>query len=79
MTEEIFKQDAKVIVDVLFESKSFKDHITRDNMSELQNIIEYMLSSKFKSYLKMKDLQNRINHIKQDKLPERLDYTSVSC
>ena len=35
-----FKQDAKTIVDMLFEAKLFKDHITRDDMNVTEALIE---------------------------------------
>ena len=56
MNDKIFKQDAKTIVDLAFDSKLFKDLVTRDNMNTFEDLIEYMLSSRFESYKKVEKL-----------------------
>lgn len=48
---EIFQQDAKSIVNMLFEGKIFRDGITRDDMNFIQNYIEQSLESRFQLYL----------------------------
>ena len=56
MDKKIFEQDAKTIVDLAFDSKLFKDSVTRDNMNTFEDLIEYMLSSRFESYKKVEKL-----------------------
>lgn len=60
MEQRIFKQDAKQIVDLMFDHKLFKDQITRDDMNNLQDTIEYMLSSRFETYQRVKELMQKI-------------------
>ncbi|MGH1338584.1 MAG: hypothetical protein ACRBFS_20890 [Aureispira sp.] len=63
MNDKLFKSDAKSIVDILFEGKAFKDHITRDDMNLIEDHVHYMLSSRFKSYVKGLELQQRIDAV----------------
>jgi len=50
MKDERFKADAKQIVDLCFDTKFFDDKITRDHMNEFENLIVYLLQSRFESY-----------------------------
>ena len=50
MDEKIFKQDAKQIVDLAFDKRLFKDEITRDDMNAFEELIDFLLSSRFESY-----------------------------
>lgn len=54
MDENIFKTDAKQIVDLAFDNKLFKDEITRDDMNGFEELIDFLLSSRYESY-KRKD------------------------
>lgn len=63
MDEKIFKQDAKSIVDLAFESKLFKDSVTRDHMNALEDLIEYMLSSRLESYKRTEKLLEDLKHL----------------
>ena len=56
MNEKMFKQDAKSIVDLAFDTKLFNDSITRDQMKVFEELIEFILSSKFESYKKAQNL-----------------------
>ena len=60
-TEEYFKNDAKTIVDMLFDSKFFKNDITRDDLNATENFISELMSLKFKSQEKFKRLFDRID------------------
>jgi len=60
MNENHFKQDAKSIVDLAFDTKLFKDDVTRDEMTTFEDLISFLLQSKFESYNKAKDLFDRI-------------------
>ncbi len=63
MNEIIFKKDAKTIVDLAFDSKLFKDSVTRDHMNTFEDLIEYMLSSRFESYKKVEKLYESIKKL----------------
>ena len=56
MEEKIFKQDAKQIVDLVFNNKLFKEEITRDDMNRFEELMDFLLSSKFESYKRMEKL-----------------------
>jgi hypothetical protein len=58
---KIIDQDAKTIVDTFFETKVFKDGITRDDMNEFQEFIRFSLQSKFDTYVKLNDLNSKLN------------------
>lgn len=58
MEDIIFKNDAKSIVDLAFDTKLFKDDVTRDDMNAFEGLIEFMLSSRMKSYIKIHNLKN---------------------
>jgi hypothetical protein len=60
MDDKIFKQDAKSIVDLAFNNKLFKEEITRDDMNTFEELINFLLSSKFESYKKAETLFNSI-------------------
>lgn len=62
MEDKIFKSDAKSIVDVAFNNKMFKDEITRDDMNAFQELIEFILSSQFNSYVKTKELMDSLDN-----------------
>ena len=64
---EIFKQDAKTIVDMCFNSKLFKDHITRDDMQGFEDFIGFLLQSRFDSHIKCSDF---LRKIKEEQKPE---------
>lgn len=58
--KEYFKKEAKMIVDMLFDSKCFNEKITRDDMNSTENFISEMMDSRFNSYQKLKELTKRI-------------------
>ena len=60
MEDKIFKQDAKQIVDMVFDAKLFKDELTRDNLNSIEDIIQFMLQSRFDSYQKLDKLTKSI-------------------
>jgi len=43
MEDKYFKTDAKQIVDILFDTKVFKDDMTRDDFNNLEEFIWYLL------------------------------------
>lgn len=56
MDEKYFKNDAKQMVDVMFDTKLFKEDVTRDDMNGFEDLIQYLLQSRFDSYVKIKEL-----------------------
>jgi hypothetical protein len=60
MTEFHFKQDAKSIVDLLFDSKLFKEEITREMMNDLETHIGDMFKSRFDFYIKITEFRQRM-------------------
>ena len=48
-----FKNDAKMVVDALFNAKVFKDDVTRDEMIKTEELIDFMMSSSFESHIKI--------------------------
>ena len=64
MEKQIFKSDAKQIVDLFFETKLFKEDVTRDDMNSTEEFIQDMLESRYNSYVKLTALLERIEKSK---------------
>ena len=64
MDDKIFKQDAKQMVDMMFDSNLFHDNVTRDNMNTFQDLIQFLLQSKFDSYKRLEKLNESVKKIK---------------
>lgn len=62
-TEQYFKSDAKTIVDTLFDSKLFREDITRDMLNATEEYLSYAMDSRFKSHQRAKDLCDRIDSL----------------
>ena len=62
----LFKQDAKTIVDTLFESRVLHPNITRDEMMGLEELISFSMKSRFDGIKKAEELFNKINSKKQN-------------
>lgn len=60
MEDKIFKQDAKSIVDMLFDAKLFKEQITRDDLNSVEDFVGDAMNSRFNSYLKIKSLMDKL-------------------
>lgn len=60
MNEAIFKSDAKQIVDMFFDTKIFKEDISRDDMNTIEELIEYLLRSRYDMYVKGKELTDKL-------------------
>lgn len=59
-TQQIFKQDAKSIVDAMYNGKLFKDNITRDDMNAVQEYIEFAMQSRYDSYKRIESILGKI-------------------
>lgn len=64
--DKIFKYDAKMIVDTIFDNKLFKDHLTRDDMTALEDLICICMGSKFESHFRLVELCEKINNSTPD-------------
>lgn len=64
MDDKIFKQDAKQMVDMMFDSNLFHDNVTRDNMNTFEELIRFLLQSKFDSYMRLEKLKESVKKIK---------------
>lgn len=58
--EKHFSADAKTIVDTLFDNKVFRPDLTRDDMTAVEQLIEYMMSSRMSSLIKIKGIMERV-------------------
>lgn len=58
--EKIYKADAKQIVDMLFNTKVFREDITRDGIDGVEDLIAFLLSSRFESYQRAEKLFEKI-------------------
>lgn len=62
--------NAKTIVDMLFDARLFKDHVTRDAMYEVEMFIELMLRQHQDSVDRLKNLTDRIENLKKENKSE---------
>lgn len=62
--DRIFKNDAKFIVDMLFDSGVFVDNMTRDDMKATEDYISESMTLRFNSVLKGNDLARKIKEKK---------------
>jgi hypothetical protein len=62
MDKEIFKLDAKTIVDLSFNNKLFKDEVTRDDMDKFEDLLSYLLQSKYESYKRAEELLKKLKN-----------------
>ena len=62
--ESNFKTDAKSIVDMLFDTKCFREDITRDSLDGVEEFISYAMESKFDMRQRAKELFDKIDRNK---------------
>ena len=60
MEKNYFKQDAKQIVDMLFDNKIFRESVTRDDLNAVEGHVHYLLNSKFDLHLRLAKLVEKI-------------------
>lgn len=61
MEEKIFKADARQIVDMAFDNKLFRDDLTRDDFNSFEELLGFLLQTRFESYQRVEKLLNRID------------------
>jgi hypothetical protein len=66
MEDKIFKNDAKQIVDLAFNNKLFKEEITRDDFNAFEELIGFLLQSRFESYQRAEKLLSSLKHRKEE-------------
>lgn len=64
MKDQYFTGDAKILVDMLFDNKCFREDVTRDSMNGIEEFISYTMQSRFDLYIKAEKLFERINNKK---------------
>jgi hypothetical protein len=67
MTQEYFKRDAKQIVDMLFDNKLFVDRLSRDELNGIEELVCFLMQSRFDSHEKAKHLFDSIEKRQQIK------------
>ena len=60
MEKKIFQNDAKQMVDMMFETKLLREDITRDLMSTFEDLIQFLLESRYDSYVKIEKVLKSI-------------------
>jgi len=70
MDEKYFSNDAKQIVDLMFDTKILREDITRDDMNTIESYVNFLLSSKFDMYKRTKELLDKINNKVKDTVNE---------
>lgn len=56
-----FKQDAKIIVDLCFNTKLFRKDITRDDINAFEEFIEDVMKMRFDSHLRTQELMDSLD------------------
>ena len=64
MDQSKFKQAAKQITDMLFDKRLFVDSLTRDDMNKFEDLMEFLLNSKFESHLRCEQLLKSLEKTK---------------
>lgn len=62
MEKTYFKNDAKQIVDMLFDNKLFKEDMTRDSLNLIEDFIDSSMQGRCDSHLKCEKLMDKINN-----------------
>lgn len=64
----LFRDDAKQITDMMFDAGIFSDSLTRDDINDVQNYIEFCLSSRLETYQRISKLTQRIEEQNKKKI-----------
>lgn len=62
--DQIFRNEAKHIVDMSFDNRLFKEDLTRDDMKAFEDFIAFTLQSRFETHIRCRDLMQRIEQSK---------------
>ena len=65
--KNVFRKDAKQIVDTLFDAELFKDKISRDDMKSLEDMIFEIMNGRYNSEIKIRQLFKRIKNKENEK------------
>ena len=60
--DKIIKQDAKSIIDLLYDTKVFKSDLTRDNLNAIEEFVAVTLETRINSYVKQYKLKEMISN-----------------
>jgi hypothetical protein len=58
--ENLIKEDAKNVVDLLYETGTLDSKLTRDNMNTLEEYIRVLLYSRVNNHIKLIDLKSKL-------------------
>jgi hypothetical protein len=65
MKDQLFKNDAKQIVDMIFDNKMFKDNITRDDMNGFEDLISFLIQTRFESHIRCENMLRKIKEVEK--------------
>lgn len=74
--ENIFKTDAKAIVDTAFETNLFNEDVTRGQMDALEDYFATTLQQRYESYIKANEIRKKYEDLKTSK-PCAIDYSNT--
>ena len=60
ISDGVFRDAGKEIVDLLFDTKCFREDISRDDMIVFEDLVVYSLASRYESYVKASKLFERM-------------------
>jgi len=58
--ENLIKEDAKNVVDLLYETGTLDSKLTRDNMNTLEEYIRVLLYGRVNNHIKLIDLKSKL-------------------
>lgn len=59
--KSLISNDAKQIVDLLYDTNMFKEGLTRDNLNSIEELVICLLETRVTSQIKKNELRNRIS------------------
>ena len=61
--EDLFKTDAKDIIDSLFDAKLFRDDLTRDDISAAEEFLLFCMNSRYEQKRRVERLLGRVEYL----------------
>lgn len=60
MSDNLFKHEAKTIVDTMFNAKAFHDNITRDDLNSIESYLSDIMQMQYDSHIRMSKFLDKI-------------------
>lgn len=60
--EKYYQNQAKGIIDLMFDTKIFKESVTRDDMNGYEDLLAYMFQAQAKTARKMAEFEVKYNN-----------------